>query len=416
MYHDLIIAGGGAAGLIAAIAAKDYGADVAIIEGTDRVGKKLLTTGNGRCNISNKNIKYPFNNYHSHNKKFYEYALKNFTVEDTENFFLGLGLPLITLQDGKMYPQSLQASSVLDILRMAVSEKMIPVYTNCKITEVSKKKNFNLITSNKDYDDFSCKKLLLACGGKSAVKTGSDGSGYKLAKSLGHKLIPQFPGIVQLKLNYPFLKSVSGVKFNGKASIYADNKFIKSDEGEILFTDYGISGPPILQLSYFAAKNIQKGKKVTIRLDMFPEKSEEETEEFFKNHFLTFGHREISSALIGIIPKKLISTILKDSGIKNIHVPCCNIEYKSINCLIKKFRCWEFECVDTNGFNNAQVTSGGVDVNEVNSSTFESKLVNSLFFAGEILDVNGDCGGYNLQWAWSSGYLAGKAAARKRTH
>ena len=414
IYHDLIVVGGGASGLTAAIIAKDFGIDVAIVEGTDRIGKKILTTGNGRCNISNNRISYPYNTYHSENKDFFVEALNNLTVEDTKNLFLSLGLPLTELDNGKMYPKSLQASSVVDIFRMTLEDKQIPLYTNCKINSISKKKNFNLSTNNDEYDGFSCKKLILSCGGKSAVKTGSDGTGYKLAKSLGHSTTDMVPGIVQLKLDYPYLKSISGVKFDGNVSILIDGEVVRTETGEVLFTDYGISGPPILQLSYYASKALNNKSKVTIRIDMFPSETKEDVENFFSSHFSMFSYREISSALVGTIHKKLIPTLLKDSGIKDIHLPCSNVEWKYINKLISKFKTWDFNCIDTNGFGNAQVTVGGINTKEINNLTLESNLVNNLYFSGEILDVHGDCGGFNLQWAWSSGYLAGKSASENK--
>jgi len=411
IYHDLIIVGGGASGLMAAIVAKDLGVDVAIVEGNDRIGKKILTTGNGRCNITNSNIVFPYNNFHSENNNFFQEALNKFTIEDTRSMFLSLGLPLTELENGKMYPKSLQASSVIDIFRMALEDRNIPLYADCKINSINKKDGFTLYTSNESYGNFSCNKLILSCGGKSATKTGSDGSGHKLGKSLGHSIIETLPGIVQLKLDYPYLKALAGIKFDGAISVLVNDKIICSDAGEVLFTDYGISGPPILQLSSYASKALHNGSKVTIRVDMLPDESKEDVENFFATHFSIFSYREISSALIGVINKKLISTILKDVGITDIHLPCSNIDWKHINKLIDKFKQWDFNCIGTNGFPNAQVTVGGINTCEVNNLTLESKLVKDLYFCGEILDVHGDCGGFNLQWAWSSGYLAAISVA-----
>ena len=184
IYHDLIIVGGGASGLMAAIVAKDFGIDVAIVEGTDRIGKKILATGNGRCNITNNNIIFPYNNFHSENNNFFQEALNKFTIEDTRSMFLSLGLPLTELENGKMYPKSLQASSVIDIFRMALDERQIPLYADCKINSVNKNGLFTLHTNNENYEQFSCNKLILSCGGKSATKTGSDGSGYKLGGTI----------------------------------------------------------------------------------------------------------------------------------------------------------------------------------------------------------------------------------------
>lgn len=408
-YHDILIIGGGASGLMTAIIAKDLGKDVAIIEGTSRVGNKILTTGNGRCNISNKNISMPFDTYHSSNKNFYDFCLNNFTVDDMKNFFLSLGLPIVELEKGKLYPASLQASSVVDILRMRIEESDIPVYKDCKVKEITKGKNFKIITSNDEYSNFTCNKLVLSCGGKSAPKTGSDGSGFKLAKELGHKIIKPVPGIVQLKLDYPHLKALSGVKVNGSVSILVNDKEIRKDEGEILFTDYGISGPPILQISAIASKALSNNQDVKIKVDMMPEKTFEEVDNFIQGHLAVFSHRSISQALIGIVNKKMIPILLKDIGLSSIHTPCYDVEWKYKDLLSKRFKDWTFKCIDTNGFNSAQLTCGGVDTKEVNDTSLESKLIKDLFFTGEILDVNGDCGGFNLHWAWCSAYLVGNS-------
>ena len=306
LHHDLIIVGGGASGLIAAITAKDFGIDVAIVEGTDRIGKKILTTGNGRCNISNNCITPPFINYHSSNPNFPFTALDKLSLEDTKNFFLSLGLPIIALPTGKLYPQSLQASSVVDILKMAIEDRNIPLYTNCKIKDIHKGKNFKLSTTNEEYKLFTANKVVLACGGKTAPKTGSDGSGYNLAKSFGHSITPLLPGIVQLKLDYPSLKALSGVKFDGYATLLVDNEIVKKDFGEILFTDYGISGPPILQISALASQSIFNKKKTEVVVDLLPNYSKEDLEDFLECHFVLLSHRPIINALIGVIHKKLI--------------------------------------------------------------------------------------------------------------
>ena len=406
-YHDILIIGGGASGLMTAIMAKDLGKDVAIIEGTSRVGNKILTTGNGRCNISNSNIHSPFNNYQSSNNNFYDFCLNSFTVDDMKNFFLSLGLPIVELEKGKLFPQSLQASSVVDILRMRIEESNIPVYKDCKVKKITKGKKFEVLTNNQELTNFTCNKLVLSCGGKSAPKTGSDGSGFKLAKELGHKIINPVPGIVQLKLEYPHLKALSGIKINGNVSILINDKIKRQDEGEILFTDYGISGPPILQLSAIASRALANNENVKIKLDMMPDKSLKEVNNFIQGHLAVFSHRSISSALIGIINKKMIPTLLKDIGLNSIHIPCYDVEWKYKDLLVKRFKDWTFNCIDTNGFNNAQLTCGGVDTKEVNNKTLESKLIKDLFFTGEILDVNGDCGGFNLHWAWCSAYLVG---------
>lgn len=407
IYHEVIILGGGASGLIAAITAKDFGLDVAIVEGTDRIGKKILTTGNGRCNITNSKIKYPFLNFHSENEGFFIDTLNKFSYEDTKAFFLNLGLPFVELENGKNYPQSLQASSVLDILKIAIEEREIPVYNSCKVKDIKKSKGkFTLSTRNDDIPFIKCKKLIMACGGKSAPKTGSDGSAYNLIKSLGHSIIEPKEAIVQLKLSHNKLKALSGIKFNGYAEVFCNGNSMRKEFGEILFTDYGISGPPILQISREASLGCFKGKDVKILVDMMPSKSLKEIENFLEEHFSIFSCREVINSLIGVINKKMIPIILREAGIDNLHKPCYELTWKEKKSLAKLMKAWEFKCIGTNGFQAAQVTTGGVNTKEVYSETLKSKLVDNLYFCGEILDVDGDCGGFNLQWAWSSGFVA----------
>ena len=407
IYHDVVIIGGGASGMTAAITAKDFGLDVAIVEGTDRIGKKILTTGNGRCNITNSLISFPFENFHSTNDGFFIKSLNKFSVEDTKAFFLNLGLPIIELEKGKNYPQSLQASSVVDILKMALEEREIPVYNSYKVKSIHKsKEKFTLSTGNEDSPVIKCKKLIMACGGKSAPKTGSDGSGYTLAKSLGHSIIEPNPAIVQLKLSHNKLKALSGIKFNGYAEVLCDGKSVRKEFGEILFTDYGISGPPILQISREASLGCFKGKEVKILVDMMPDKSLKELEDFLEGHFDVFSCREVINSLIGVVNKKMIPILLREAGIDNLHKPCYELTWKEKKALINLMKSWEFKCIGTNGFQAAQVTTGGINTKEVDAETLQSKLVDNLYFCGELLDVDGDCGGFNLQWAWSSGFNA----------
>lgn len=414
MHHDLIIVGGGASGLVAAITAKDFGVDVAIVEGTDRVGKKILTTGNGRCNISNNCIKPPFINYHSSNSDFQFTALDKLSLEDTKNFFLSLGLPIVALPTGKLYPQSLQASSVVDILKMAIEDRNIPLYTNCKIKDIHKGKIFKLSTSNEEHKLFTANKVILACGGKTAPKTGSDGTGYNIAKSFGHSITSLVPGIVQLKLDYPHLKALSGVKFDGYVTLIINDEVVKKDFGEILFTDYGISGPPILQISALASQSTFVKKQTEVVVDLLPSYSKDELQDFLECHFAVLSHRPIINALVGVIHKKIIPVLLKECGITNLQMPCYELSWKEKMKLVNTLKSWKFTCTGTNDFNQAQVTVGGVNTKDVNCDTLESKLVPNLYFCGEILDVHGDCGGFNLQWAWSSGYTVATSIAENK--
>ncbi len=412
MKHDLIIVGGGASGIMAAIMAKDLGIDVAILESNDRIGKKILTTGNGRCNITNKNINVL--RYHSENKTFFNKVFENFTLKNTVEFFNSIGLYLVTLDSDKMYPMSLQASSVLDVFRFALEEREVPIYLNHKVKEINYKNKFIIDCVNEE--NFICNKLLLCTGGKSAPKTGSDGSGFTLAKKLGHNIINPIPALVQLKLNHNKLKALSGVKFDGNAHIYVNDKLRRSEFGEVLFTDYGISGPPILQLSRIASYNLSKGKDISLKIDMMSNFSKDELKDFLENHFGTYSYRSVHDALIGIINKKIIPIILKEANIDNIHKPCWSLEWEEKEMLLSLLKEWTFKVSGTNSFDNAQVTAGGVDTKEVDENTLQSKIVPNLYFAGEILDVDGDCGGFNLQWAWSSTSVAIRSLKMSEHH
>lgn len=406
MKHDLIIIGGGASGIFAAIIAKDFGIDVAIVESNNRIGKKILTTGNGRCNISNTNIEY--NKFHSNNLGFPNYILSKFTSKDTEEFFKSLGLNLVDLDSGKLYPLSLQASSVLDIFLMALADRNIPVYLSTNVNTIKQNSDGFEIKAFPD-STFTSKTVILATGGNSAPNTGSDGSGYTLAQNLGHSIVKPLPALVQLKLDYNKLKAISGVKFNGKATIIIENKEIQTDFGEILFTDYGISGPPILQLSRIASSALWSKKNVHIKIDLMNNLTYDELKDMLENHWGILSYRSLYNSLIGIINKKLIPIILKEANVDNIHKPCWEITWKEKNSILKLLKEWTFKVTDTNGFKNSQVTAGGIDTSEVDSHTLHSKIIPGLYFTGEILDVDGDCGGFNLQWAWSSAAIAAKA-------
>ncbi|MCD2346394.1 BaiN/RdsA family NAD(P)/FAD-dependent oxidoreductase [Clostridium guangxiense] len=401
----VIVIGGGAAGITAAISAKDSGYDVSIIERNDRIGKKILITGNGRCNITNENINEA--RYHSQNNGFFKYALDKFNKDSTIDFFSMLGLPLTTLESGKMYPMSLQASSVLDILRLALEDRDIPVHTNSKVIKIEKSKNtFKIYDSNDKL--YECDKVILACGGKSAPKTGSDGFGFKLGTNMGHSIVTPLPAIVQLKLVHNSLRALSGIRFDANTKIFVSDELERTEFGEILFTDYGISGPAILQLSRIASIGIEKNNNVVLQVDILPNIEENKIQEFFENHWGMFYYRSVFDSLVGVIHKKLIPILLKEANISNIHKQCCDLTWEEKSNIVSLLKKWNFVVSGTNSFENSQVTAGGINTREVDEKTLQSKLVSGLYFCGEILDVDGDCGGFNLQWAWSSGFLAGQ--------
>lgn len=404
----VIIVGGGAAGLFAAIIAARQGAKVTILEKNQRVGKKILATGNGRCNLTNVNME--ISHFHGQNPKFAYSALKTFDKDQTIQFFEELGITHKVEEGGKVFPYSNQASSVLDVLRYEIERLGIETIVEAEVKEIrNKKKGFELLS--KDGQKFFAERVILSTGGKAAPNLSSNGAGYILAQKLGHTLVEPFPALVQLKLAEPFLKQIKGIKFVGRAELILHGKSQAQEEGEILFTDYGISGPPILQLSRLAADNLRKGREVWLKVVLIDKWSPEELSQYLENRWTANPSKSLFFSLVGFINKQLIPVLLKEAGIADINKPVAEISNREKNSIKEILQGWRFKVVGTNNWAQAQVTAGGIDVREVNPATMESKLVPGLFFAGEVLDIDGDCGGYNLQWAWSSAYLAGTNAA-----
>lgn len=407
--YELAIIGGGPAGIMAALSASEHNSGVCVIEGNERIGKKLLVTGDGKCNLTNRTMSET--NYHSSNKGFFTNVLLQFSNEDTVKFFNGLGLTVKIENEGRIYPMSLQASSVLDVLRFALNERRVAIITNFKVKSIVKVESGFRIRDT-DGKIIESRKLILACGGKAAPFTGSDGSGYDLAKSFGHRIIDPLPSLVQLKFDFEGLKGLAGVRFDGEAQIYINGEPSEKARGEILFTRFGSTGPAILKLSRISSSELNRGRDVKIRINMFPDLNEANIEEILKNYSQSHGDRSIQDLMIGFINKKVIPILLKDAGFENIHMPAGKVTDQELHEIIKHLTEWEFCVSGTLPFNDAQVTVGGVDTKEVDPLTLESKIVKGLYFAGEILDVDGDSGGYNLQWAWSSGWVAGKSAGK----
>lgn len=404
----VIVVGGGAAGLVAATIAAREGADVTILERNQRVGKKILATGNGRCNLTNLNM--DISHFHGKNPKFAYSALKTFDNGQTIDFFEDLGITHKVEEGGKVFPYSNQASSVLDVLRYEIERWSIETVLEAEVKEIRKnKKGFELLT--KDGQRHFAQKVILATGGKAAPNLSSNGNGYLLAEKLGHTLVEPFPALVQLKLEEPFLKQIKGIKFEGTAEIILNGRSQAHEQGEILFTDYGISGPPILQLSRIAAENLRRGREVWLKVVLLDKWSPEELAQYLQKRWEANPTKSIFFSFVGLINKQLIPVLLKEVGIEDIHKPVAEVSNREKRSLLEILQNWTFQVKGTNSWTAAQVTAGGIDVSEVNPTTMESRLVPGLFFAGEVLDIDGDCGGYNLQWAWSSAYVAGKYAA-----
>lgn len=408
---DVAVVGGGAAGMMAALRADSIGFKVCLLEGNERVGKKLLLTGDGRCNLTNTSIK--IHNFHSSNKDFSFNPIREFSNLDTINFFKKAGLMVVTSEEGRVFPATMQASTVLDLLRLNLDENKVRVITRFKVDKIEKVNNIFKLMS-KDAGLITTKNVIIATGGKSFPHTGSDGSGYKIAKMLGHKIIKPEPALVQVKLNFPFLNSIAGVRFKGQASLFTDRSLVKESEGEILFTNYGASGTAILNISREIPALLQKKENVSLHINLLPAFSYEELIKIINGLIEVYPGRSISNILLGIVNKKIIQVLLKEAQVKERDIPAINLSGSSIERITHLLTNWEFGVSGTLTFATAQVTAGGVDTHDIDPDTLESKLVKGLYFAGEVMDVDGDSGGYNLQWAWSSGWVAGSIKSKQK--
>ncbi|MDW7668829.1 MAG: NAD(P)/FAD-dependent oxidoreductase [Bacillota bacterium] len=403
--EKVIVIGGGASGLVAAIAAARRGYQVDILEKNDRVGRKILATGNGRCNYTNINISSY--NYYSKNKKIVDNIIDKFSPERIVGFFRELGIQEYVDEAGKIYPNSLQASSVLDVLRMEC--KYLGVKEICDSEVVGILKQDDRFKINTIKDTYTCDKVVAAFGGKASPQLSSDGTGYPIMEKIGHSITPVFPGLVQLKLDSKYLKRISGIKVDGEISVEIDGNEIKRDYGEILFTNYGISGPPVLQLSRHCIDRIEKNKKVVLKLDIFPKYDKNELFQLLENRFINMKYKTIKESFIGLINKGLIDVVLKESGIENTNIPGTKFKTKDIYKIVNTLKEWKFHVLGPYYWEHAQVTVGGINTKEIDPNTMESKILKDLYITGELMDVDGDCGGYNLHWAWATGYTAGRS-------
>lgn len=405
MYLDCIIIGGGASGMMAAITAAKNGLNTGIIEHSDRVGKKILQTGNGKCNITNTSLQKDC--YLCDDKDFAMDIIDQFNVNDTIDFFKSIGI-YPKSKNGYIYPNSEQASSVLDVLRLEIENQNVTVNTEVEIHTIEKADELFKVNTTKG--QFTCKNLILATGSKAAPKSGSDGSGYKLAKAIGHSIIKPLPALVQLKSDLNLCKYMAGVRSEGKVQLMVDDELIASDIGEVQYTDYGISGIPVFQISRYAVRAVDSNHKTAVIIDMLPFVSKSELLDLLKRRIDGNGYKTFEQFLIGLLNKKLVGAVLKRVNVNPNDIIRNNIDLlEKIVSMIKAF------VIPINGFNSfesGQICSGGVMTSEIDSKTMQSKIINDLYFAGEVVDVDGICGGYNLQWAWSSGYVAGLNASK----
>ena len=405
MKTEIAVIGGGASGLMAAITAKKSGKEVIILERKDRILKKVLITGNGRCNITNVNAN--ISNYFGKNISSVENILNRFTPQDTMDFFNELGIVCNEENRGKVYPLSGQASSVVDALRFEAEKLGIKIETEFYVRKIEKD-GFKFKIYSEDKKKIEAGRVILAAGGQSYPELGSNGSGFELAKELGHSVTKLSPSIVQLKTEKYQVKGLQGIKTDVAVTAYGDNKKICTYDGELLFTDYGISGNVVFNISFV----MPLYKNVEFEIDFMEKFDYNELYEMLKERKRILSHLTMENYFNGMINKKLGQFLSKVSGIEKLSKPVKDLNDSDIRKLCTVLKKYRVKILETTGFKNAQVTAGGVSLDEVNAETLESKIVKGLYFSGEVLDVYGECGGFNLQWAWASGYIAGENSAK----
>lgn len=398
----ITVIGGGASGLVASIMAAKNGNEVILLEKNKMCGKKILITGNGKCNYWNEY--QDIECYQSSNPEYIEKIIKSNNLNSIMEFFKSIGI-VPKVKNGYYYPQSNQATSVQTALIKEAKLSGVNIIYEEVVKDIEYKNKFTIKTNNNTY---IADKVILATGSKACSKTGSDGIGYILAQKLGHSIIEPLPALVQLKSNDKFLKEWSGIRTEVDVNLYIDDNLIKQEYGEIQLTDYGVSGICIFQLSRYVSKCLNDNKKIYLTINFLPFIKEKEVTVFMNMRNNNVKNRTISELLDGILNYKLVNLILKVSNIDRDD-KWDNLTDGEKESLIENLISFKVNITGTNSFEQAQTCTGGIPLNEMNIETMESLKQKGLYITGELLDVDGDCGGYNLSFAWITGYLAGSS-------
>ena len=403
--YDIIIVGAGPAGMSAAIAASREDLEILLLEGSDKIGRKILVTGNGKCNLTN--VYQDISCYRSDTPDKVQKVLDSFGPAKTAGFFRDLGI-MTRDRNGYIYPYNEQASTVRTAFESYIRGKdNITVMTGCHVDEVLPVKDGFRIHTGKG--NFSSTAVVLTTGGYAGPSIGCDGSGYSMAGRMGHELIPTYPALTALKSSAPFLKKVKGVRNQANITLNIDGRAFLSESGELQWTDYGISGVAVFQLSRYAVKALEEGKKVSLDLDFLQEMDKQQLYEYLCGQIKDCSYKDAGEIVMGFLPEKLTPVVLREAGLSIGDKPN-RLPPEKLYDLVASIKSFPLRINGYVGYEKAQVTMGGVSLKEV-TDDLESSLHRGLYFAGEILDVDGTCGGYNLQWAFSSGNVSGKAAA-----
>ena len=396
------IIGGGAAGLMAACLLARANIPCVILEKQNRVGRKLLSTGNGRCNLSNLNAS--IENYHG-GKKHIEAALKAFPPKAAVEFFEEIGVGCVADEEGRIYPLSNQAAGVLDALRLYADEHGVETITEFAAEKIQKNK-FNYTVFAADGRNVKADFVIVACGGLAAPKLGGCGDGYKLLEGFGHRISPKFPAIAALTTELEPIRGLKGIRARCEITLLCEDKVLRRENGEILFSENGVSGIAAMQLARDV--NLQK-KKCVLKINFLPDAKENCMDVRAKQ----IPERSMEDFLSGIVPKRLGQTIVKAAGISPLSLKAKDLSAAQRKAIFDVLTGWEIGVKGTLSFDQAQVTCGGAVLKEFDVSTLESEHAEGLFAAGEVLDADGDCGGFNLHWAWASAYMASGEIIRR---
>ena len=403
MNYDCIIIGGGAAGLAAAAYLSRYSIQVLLIERLDRVGKKILSTGNGRCNFSNREMSAKnYGNKHEFIKKLF----KTTSPSEVLDFLASLGL-MFREESGRLYPRTMAASSVLDVFRNALQKDNIQTMLQEKAVLITNKNGLWQVKTESKHE-YIAKYLIVCTGGKAAPKMGTDGSAFNMIENLGHCITPIVPALVQLRCSSSILPSLRGLRIHAKVSLFVNKRYVNSEIGELLFTDYGLSGICVMQLSGNAADALREKAAVSLQIDMLPEIPDSYMISWFKDRLNSNSTNTVLSVFTGVFPRMLSQAILHE-----VAIPCTKIAAAltplEVDALLNQIKRYSLQVTGTQGFDSAQVSRGGVSLDEIDPYTMESRLHPGLFFAGEDVDIDGPCGGYNLHFAFASGLTAAKS-------
>ena len=390
----VLIIGGGAAGMIAALTASEQpDNEVVLLERQARMARKLLATGNGRCNLTNRNLTPA--NYHGQQPQFCQYALHAFGVEDTLSYFLSLGLLTVTEESGRVYPRSDSANSVADVLRLPLEQrKNVTVITGAEVTGLRQVDGGCLAVAGETA--YHADRVIVCAGGCAGGRLGGTDWGYKLLSSFRHTRTKLLPSLVQLRTDTTYVRSLKGVRCEVEVRHAGQKR-----SGELQFTDYGVSGPVIFELSAHAVP------EENLMIDFLPELTKDEILQMLAQRCRTMPELKAEDLLTGMLHNRLGRTLLRSLGY-SLEQPCNAFQDADLRAVSRQIKGFSLRVLGPMGMDGAQVTSGGVRTDEFDETTMESKLCPGLYAAGEVLDIDGDCGGYNLQWAWSSGRLAGQ--------